>query len=85
MVRVSSASCVRRRRQRRPRRLAAFQAAVLSEHPGLPLGDLAKATYGVDDETSRNRTRSLLASLKRRKPPRVRNTSTGKWEVILAE
>jgi hypothetical protein len=53
----------------------------LSQHPGLPLGELAKVTYGSDDETTRNRTRSLLASLKKRKPPRVRNTGPGKWEV----
>lgn len=55
----------------------------LRANPAMPLGDLAKAVYGgVDDEASRNRTRSLLAALKKRKPPQVRNVGAGQWEVI---
>ncbi len=81
-----------RRKAGRPRKLKSGPngrtttlLATLGENPGMALGDLARATYGTDDETSRNRTRSLLASLKKRKPPRVRNTGTGKWEVVSGE
>ncbi len=53
---------------------------VLMEKPRTGIGDLAMRVYGDSGESSRNRVRSLLASLK--KQDRVRNVGTGEWEVV---
>jgi hypothetical protein len=54
--------------------------SMLKAKPGVSIGDMAEHVYGDLTEKSRNKTRSLLAALKKRNI--VRNTGTGQWEVI---
>lgn len=56
--------------------------AALIETPRTPIADLARIVYGDGELLSQKRLRSLLAALKRAKPPRVRNVGSGKWEVV---
>lgn len=53
---------------------------LLTEQPGTSIGALATRVYGDAGESSRNKVRSLLASLKKRGI--VKNVGTGEWEVV---
>jgi hypothetical protein len=52
----------------------------LRSSPGLPIKDIAKAVYGVADETHVGRIRAILSALKRQR--RVKSTGFGKWEAV---
>ncbi|MBI3071422.1 MAG: hypothetical protein HYY84_04760 [Deltaproteobacteria bacterium] len=54
--------------------------AVLRTRPGMPIRELAAEVYGDDDKLNQNKTRSLLASLK--KNTKVKNSGVGHWEVV---
>jgi hypothetical protein len=54
--------------------------ATLSTRPGMPIVDLASTVYGDSSDTSRAKTRSLLAALKNQ--GRVRSVAAGQWEVV---
>ena len=54
--------------------------AVLTEHPRLAIRDLSKRVYGDDAQDNQDRTRSLLAALKR--SGRAMNFGPGEWEVV---
>ena len=53
--------------------------ATLGPEPGMPIRKLSTAVYGDDSQKNRNKTRSLLNSLK--KQGKVDNPETGKWKV----
>jgi hypothetical protein len=51
--------------------------AALKAHPKLPIPEMAKAVYGVNSDPSRNRVRSLLATLQSREI--VKRVGPGEW------
>jgi O6-methylguanine-DNA--protein-cysteine methyltransferase len=57
-------------------------ATVAALPPGRPMdyGEVAKAIYGEDNENTRKKLRSTLATLQVRE--RIKNTGRNRWEVI---
>ena len=52
----------------------------LRKHPGAPIRQIAVAAYGIDDEASCSKVRSLLAAMKAR--GEVKSVAVGQWEAI---
>jgi hypothetical protein len=80
-----------RRRARKPGRPAGTSGgagptkmllAFLRDNPRAPIGMVARAIYGADDETAQNKTRSLMNAQKKR--GMVRRVAPGAWEAVTA-